>query len=228
MQQLDEALFERAIQWASAREGEDEVRRVRRAFEEATGDILESDPDYESRMLHFFEWWLCSAEPDQPTLIARFAAETRPEPPSQRQLAGWQRSHRSLFEFEGYDALQGTLRDLVLGGRYRFWPAQRDRELTLGDRFDARLIAGDEGLWLSPGRVYHVRATFGALQGLLDGPGLDELPHAALLDGLLRMRSRFLRFASIRPEHVFRLDGFAERAFAAPWASAEQRESRRP
>jgi hypothetical protein len=225
MHQLDEALIERAIQWASVREGEEQVRRVRQAFEEATGNILEADPDYESRMLHFFEWWLCSAEPDQPTLIARFAAETGPDTASQRELAAWQRSHRSLFEFEGFADLHGTVRDLVLGGRYRFWPAPRDRELSLGDRFDARLVAGDGGLWLSPGRVYHVRATFGAMQRLLEGPGLGELTHAALLDGLLRMRSRFLRFASIRPEHVFRLDGFAERAFAAPWARADQRKS---
>jgi len=225
MHQLDEALIERAIHWASARAGEEQVQRVRHAFEEATGAILESDPDYESRMLHFFEWWLCAAEPDAPTLIARFAAETGPETEHLRQLAAWQRSHRSLFEFEGFDAHGGALRDLLLGGRYHFWPARGDRELSLGDRFDARLIAGVGGLWLSPGRVYHVRATFAAMQRLLEGPGLAELTHTALLDGLLRMRSRFLRFASIRPEHVFRLDGFAERAFAAPWAKGSQRES---
>lgn len=227
MHQLDEALIERAIHWASAREGEAQVRHVRQAFEDATGTILETDPDHESRMLHFFEWWLCSARPDGPTLIAQFAAETAPDPESLRQLAAWQRSHRSLFEFEGFDAHGGAVRDLLLGGRYRFWPAQRDRELTLGDRFDARLIAGGGNLWLSPGRVYHLRATFGAMQALLDGPGLAELAHGALLDGLLRMRSRFVRFASIRPEHVFRLDGFAERAFAAPWARAGQREGTR-
>jgi hypothetical protein len=141
----------------------------------------------------------------------------------QRQLAGWLRSHRSLFEFEGFQAEGAMLRDLLLKGRYRFLPAPRDRELSVGDRFDARLIAGEEGLWLSPGRVYHPRATFDALEKLLADPGLPALSHAQLLDGLLRMRSRFLRFASIRPEHVFSLDGFAEHAFAAPWAKPAHR-----
>jgi hypothetical protein len=222
MQQLDEALFERAIHWASTREGEDQVLAARRAFEEATGAILESDPDHESRMLHFFECWLCTAHGEAAPLIAQFAAATALADADLRQLAGWQRSHRSLFEFEGFHAQAGSLRDLVLGGRYRFWPAPRDRELKLGDRFDARLIAGPDGLWLSPGRVYHVRATFDALQKLLEGPGLPAFRHTELLDGLLRMRSRYLRFASIRPEHVFSLDGFAANAFAAPWAKPQR------
>lgn len=226
MQQLDEALFERAIQWASAREGEERVLGARKAFEEATGAIVESDPDYESRMLHFFECWLCARQGEASPLIAQFAAETAPDEAALRQLAAWLRSHRSLFEFEGFAAEGGSLRDLVLGGRYRFWPAPRDRELKLGDRFDARLIAGPEGLWLSPGRVYHARATFDALEKLLSGPGLTAFGHAELLDGLLRMRSRFLRFASIRPEYVFSLDGFAASAFAAPWVKPQrQRES---
>jgi hypothetical protein len=225
MHQLDEALFERAIHWASQREGEAEVLAARKAFEEATGAITHSDPDYESRMLHFFESWLCATRGDDPALIARFAAEAAPEQAAQRQLAGWQRSHRSLFAFEGFQAEGGVLRDLLLQGRYRFMPAPRDRELALGDRFDARLIAGEEGLWLSPGRVYHARATFDALDKLLAGPGLPALSHTQLLDGLLRMRSRFLRFASIRPEHVFCLDGFAEQAFAAPWAKPAHRAS---
>jgi hypothetical protein len=227
MHQLDEALIERAIQWASAREGQASVLVARKAFEEATGDILEADPDYESRMLHFFECWLCSEAPGQPSLLARFAAETQPDAGSLGQLAAWQRSHRSLFEFEGFSADGGALRDVLLGGRYRFRPATRDRELKQGDRFDARLLAGEEQLWLSPGRVYHVRATFTALDQLLVQLDAAELGHVALLDGLLRMRSRFVRFASIRPEHVFQMDGFAERAFAAPWVKSGARHSPR-
>jgi hypothetical protein len=57
---------------------------------------------------------------------------------------------------------------------------------------------------------------------------LREFDHQELLDGLLRMRSRFVRFASIRPEHVFRLDGFNASAFAAPWATPEHRRNHQP
>lgn len=225
MDLLDEALFERAIQWVAERVGPQQVLAARQRFEELTGAIAESDPDHESRMLHMFECWLCDTPRDGDSLLAQYAASTQLAEPEQRQLAGWQRSHRSLFEFEGFDAQGGLLRDLVLHGRFRFWPGARDRELKVGDRFDARLVAGEACLWLAPGRVYHARATFPALDKLLEEPALREFGQRALLDGLLRMRSRFVRFASIRPEHVFRLDGFNASAFAAPWATPEHRKN---
>jgi hypothetical protein len=225
MELLDEALFERVIQWVAEREGQENVRAARQRFEELTGAIAETDSDHESRMLHMFECWLCEVQGDGESLVAQFAAAHPPSPAEQRQLAGWQRGHRSLFEFEGFAAQGGQLRDLLLHGRYRFWPGMHDRELKVGDRFDARLVPGDECLWLSPGRVYHARVTFPALDRLLEEPALREFGQREILDGLLRMRSRFVRFASIRPEHVFRLDGFSASAFAAPWATSAQRQN---
>ena len=59
MQVLDEALFERAIQWVAAQVGEQSVRSARQAFEQQTGSIEEADADFESRMAQFFEHWLC-------------------------------------------------------------------------------------------------------------------------------------------------------------------------
>lgn len=223
MELLDEALFERAIQWVAEREGQESLLAARQRFEEQTGAIAETDPDHESRMLHMFECWLCETPRDRDSLVAQFAAAHSVSASEQRQLAGWQRSHRSLFEFEGFDAEGGRVRDLLLRGRYRFWPATHDRELKVGDRFDARLVPGGECLWLAPGRVYHARMTFPALDNLLLEPGLHEFGQREILDGLLRMRSRFVRFASIRPEHVFRLDAFGASAFAAPWAASAQR-----
>jgi hypothetical protein len=46
-----------------------------------------------------------------------------------------------------------------------------------------------------------------------------------LLDPLLRMRSSFLAFASIRPEHVYRLDAVEQEARSAPWAARARRRS---
>jgi hypothetical protein len=228
MELLDEALFERVIQWVAEREGQPSLLAARQRFEEQTGAIVEADPDHESRMLHMFECWLCETPVAGESLVAQCAAALPLSVTEQRQLAGWQRSHRSLFEFEGFDAEGGRLRDLLLHGRYRFWPATHDRELKAGDRFDARIVAGNACLWLSPGRVYHARMTFPALDKLLTEPGLRAFSHKDLLDGLLRMRSRFVRFASIRPEHVFRLDGFSAAAFAAPWATPAQRRNQQP
>lgn len=223
MNLLNEALFERAIQWVAERAGEAQVLAARQAFELSTGAMDAGDADHESRMLHFFEWWLCTPRAGAATWVAEFAAAHALSEAELRQLAGWQRSHRSLFEFIGFEPDGGVLRDQLLGGRFRFWPSIRDRELTLGDRFDARLIPGDGCLWLSPGRVYHLRKSFEAMDRLLREPECQRLSLTERLDGLLRMRSRLVRFASIRPEHVFCLDGFASTAFAAPWADPAHR-----
>jgi hypothetical protein len=225
MQVLDEALFERAIQWVAAQVGEQSVRAARQAFEERTGSIEEADADYESRMSQFFEHWLCARD-SPPSWLERFAATGALGEPELRQLAGWQRSYRGLFEFVAFASSGGTLRDLLLGGRYRFAPGQHDRELTPGDRFDGRLVACGQELRLSPGRAYQPRAAHAALDALLAQPALRALPPDSVLDGLLRMRNRFLRFASIRPEHVYKLDDLADAPFAAPWAKPESRANR--
>lgn len=222
MEKLDEALLESVVHWAAARVGEAAVLAARKAFELRTGPIEQGDPDFESRMAHFFEHWLCDGE-GGPSLIEHYASEGTLAGQALRQLAGWQRSHRALLEFEDFRDGLGVVRDLLLGGRYRFWPGPHDRELAPGDRFDGRIVAGAGRLWLSPGRVYHPRAAFAALDKLLQEPAARALPPRALLDGLLRMRSRLTRFESIRPEHVYSADGLTEAAFAAPWASPAHR-----
>ena len=223
---LDEALFERAIQWVASQVGEESVRDARQAFELRTGSVEEADPDFESRMAQFFEHWLCERS-TPPSWIEQFCAATALGDEERRQLAGWQRSHRGLFEFRGFEATGGLVHDVLRGGRYRFSPGPRDRELTPGDRFDGRLIADQHRLWLSPGRAYQPRAAHVALDKLLAEPELRRRPTESVLDGLLRMRNRFQRFASIRPEHVYRLEDLADAPFAAPWAKAASRANRR-
>lgn len=222
MTMLDEALFERVIHWAASELGEEYVRASRQRFEQATGAIEEGAPDFDSRMAHFFEGWL-REEHEGESLLVRYAREVAPDRALVEQLAALQRSHRTLLEFEGFEAGVGHVRDLLLHGRYRFQPSERDRELSLGDRFDGRILAGAHTLWLSPGRVYHPRAAFTALDALLVQPAVRALRPVAVLDALLRMRSRFMRFESIRPEHVFCVDGLALTPFAAPWAGQAQR-----
>jgi hypothetical protein len=198
---LDQALTERALAWAQAARGSAELASARQRFERATGAIDERAPDYEPRITHFLEQYLCDGEA---RVLRDFAAQERElGPDARRELAGWLRSHRSIFAFTGFDAQGGRLRDCVFGGAYHFWPSESDLRLTPGDRFDARLVPVGELIYLSAGRVYHPREVHAALDALLPKLDLEALPTAALLDGLLLMRSRFLSFASVRPEHVY-------------------------
>ncbi|MFT3922569.1 MAG: hypothetical protein QM778_08550 [Myxococcales bacterium] len=223
---LNDSLLERALRWLLGHIGEAQVLSARRQFEEATGPILEGAPDYESRIAHFFEQYLCGAAQGERAPLGRFA-EQAPElsQEDRTQLAGWLRSHRSLFAFEGWEpeSRLGRVRDLWLGGTYRVCGRPEDRQLAQGDRFDGRLIAVSGSLWLSPGRVFHPRAAHGAIDELLQGIGEGRSDTAGFLNGLLRMRARYYQFESIRAEHVYRLDALPEPAFAAPWASPARR-----
>lgn len=198
---LSPNLFERALAWTVEQCGEAEMLAARRAFEAATGAIVDGAWDYEPRISHFWEQHLCTG-PKAP--VARFA-DTHPDltPSEREELAGWLRSHRSLFAFEGLEGETGVVRDCVLGGRYRFVPGERDQKLTPADRFDARLVAVGDALLLSPGRVYHPAEARAALDALLERVERESLSHLDLLDALLLMRARFLEFASVRAEHVY-------------------------
>ena len=234
---LNDSLLERALRWVLGAAGEPAVLAARRAFEEATGAIHEGAADYESRIAHFFEQYLCTETDTGVAPISRFAefcsraapsASTHGEaigPQERAQLAGWLRSHRSLFLFQGWDGETGLgrVQDLWLGGSFRVRGRPEDRQLAQGDRFDGRMVPAEGVLWLSPGRVFHPRAAHGAIDLLLAGLGEARSDTASFLNGLLRMRARFFQFESIRAEHVYRLDALQEPAFAAPWASPARR-----
>lgn len=197
---LSSALFERVIAWVTARHGEAVLREARRAFELATGPIVEIAQDYEQRISHFLEQALCA---DAPAWLSEYAANETLSARERSELAGFQRSHRSLFVFEGFAGESGRLRDSILGGLFRFSPGEHDQKLVPGDRFDGRLVPVACVLYLSPGRVYHPPEAHAALDRLLAQLDRDALAHAELLNALLLMRSRFLQFESVRAEHVY-------------------------
>jgi hypothetical protein len=201
---LHETLFERALSWWVSSHGEAHLHAARTDFERATGAIVAGQVDYESRIAHFLEQHLCGGTPWP---LASYA-EAHPglTEAERRELAGWLRSHRSLFVFEGPE--QGV-RDLVLGGSYRVWLSEPEQRLSAGDVFDGRLIPLAELTLLGPGKVFHPREAHEALTALLTQVDFDSLPHAELLNGLLAMRTRFLTFESVRAEHVYQARALA-------------------
>ncbi len=223
---LNVALFERAIAWAASAPQAAELERLRADFEQRTGPMVSGAEAYEARIAHFFEQALCAQRTSgEPALIARFAAETSPSIEERVQLAGWLRSHRSLWQFAGSEDGFGRVVDRIGGARFRFAAHGADRELREGDCFDGRLIAVGAGLFLSPGRVFHPQACHVALETLLSEAEARGMRNATLLDPLLGMRARLTGFASIRAEHVYRLDALDAQGLAAPWARPEKRKA---
>ena len=198
---LNGVLFERVVAWTVEKRGAQRMLEARQIFEVATGPILEGARDYEQRMGHFWEQQLCAGEW---CAMAEYAA-MHPvlAEHERRELAGWLRSHRSLFEFEERTPSGDIVRDCVLGGRYLFRPGEHDQKLASGDCFDGRLVPVENVVWLSPGRVYHPPEARPALTALLARVDRTALPHEELLDALLLMRTRYLQFESVRVEHVY-------------------------
>ncbi len=224
---LNLALFERALAWAVNHHGETRLAQIRVAFEQRTGEIRTTMADYESRIAHFFECYLCSLHPpDAAAPVAAFAAANALAADERAQLAAWLRSYRSLFEVERVDSDTGLVHDLIGGARLRFSPTGADRELRPGDRFDGRVAPLGARLFLTPSRVFHPHQSDASLSALLSEARVQGILDAQLLDPLLRMRARFLAFESIRVEHVYRFDALEEASFSAPWA-ARDRDRRR-
>ncbi len=221
---ISTALFERAIAWAASAPRASELGAYRADFERRTGPIVSGAEDYEARIAHFFEQALCAPRgADRPRLIALFAAESAPSASERHELAGWLRSHRSLWRFEPSQGDVGRLYDRIGGARFLFKMGRADRQLRPGDCFDGRLVAIGPELFLSPGRVFHPQAALQSLQVLLSEAQARGMLDASLLDPLLGMRSRLLGFKSIRAEHVYRLDALDAEGLAAPWARPERR-----
>ncbi|MDB4972461.1 MAG: hypothetical protein JWN48_802 [Myxococcaceae bacterium] len=204
---LNESLVERALVWLTREWGEGPAQTARKAFEAATGAIEEAAPDFEARIAHFLEQYLCDGEPAPVSVVAR--ADTSLREHERRELAGWLRSHRSLFAFEELHGETGLVRDCIGGGLFEFAASEHDRRLAAGEYFDGRLIPLGDRLWLSPGRVYHPHEAHDALKALLSQLQVELAPRAALLNGLLAMRTRFLTFESVRAEHVYQARALA-------------------
>lgn len=204
---LNDTLIERALSWLAEAQGEGGLRRARQAFEEATGAIEEAGSDYEARIAHFLEQHLCEGSQDAIAAFAEASDDLSRE--ARQELAGWLRSHRSLFVFEGVDEHGGRLRDCIGGAVLHIHMSDRDQQLSEGDHFDARVIPIGDRLHLGPGRVYHPREALDALHALLAQVDIDSLPRTTLLNGLLAMRSRYLKFESVRAEHVYQARALA-------------------
>jgi hypothetical protein len=221
---LNPNFFERVIAWVADVNPEG-LASARATFEALTAPIDAQAPDYEARISHFFEAYVCSPIGKGRAPISEFAALRGPfDALEQEQLRGYLHSHRTLIEVIEIQRDEGRVRDRLFDGRYRVRLSDADRELYVGDKFDGRLVPLGSAIVLSPGRVYHPREAHSSLDQLLAEAGDGVKKDPSTLDALLRMRARFLRFESIRAEHVYRFDALSESSFAAPWARARERE----
>ncbi len=213
---LDEAL-ETLVRRATEADGGADLAAARETFHARTGEFAPSDPDYESRIRYFLDWYLCAwVSPDGTRPGARAARE-----PHEGEVAeACARAARSLYEVRSVED-ELLLGDRLGGGRFRVASASpRTAQLRAGDLFDGYLVVVGERIALLPGALFHPAETREPIDALLERVRRDG-PHdrEALLDGLLRMRMRLDRFTHMRARHIYRWEALEDRdILSAAWA----------
>lgn len=214
---LEEAL-ETLVRRATEQDGGADLAAAREAFHATTGEIAPGDPDYEQRIAFFLDWYLCGWISPSGTRPGERAARTELE----REVASaCARAARSLYEVVAVEDEGVRLSDRLGGGRFRVARAgARTDQLRSGDLFDGHLIVVGERIALLSGLVFHPPEAREPLEELLSRVRLEG-PHerVTILDGLLRMRMRLDRFASMRARHIYRWEALADREIlSAAWA----------
>ena len=196
--------------------------RARAEFRDRTGAFEVGERWYEERITFFFEWFICDRGGAQRWLALNPDASQE----DRERVRACTSTARSLYTATEVNAESVLLADRLGGGRFEIERAGAAAGLAVGETFDGRLVvlnAHDGRLpGLADGIIFHPRQTSEALDQLLSDLGEWQGDRGEILDGLLRMRMRLDRFASIRPRHIYLLRALHQRDInSASWANKQ-------
>ncbi len=220
---LVNACLERIVAHVTGLDDGADFSAARGVFEQRTGPFADGDRWYEERIRLFLDWYVCEwrAE-DGRSPVERFLAGARDVGEIDRAVAvGLARSARSLYQALDVPGLDLIVADRLGGGRFRVRreAGSAAERIRMGDQFDGRLLSVGDAIHVAPGPLFHPRIAHEAIERLLLEAANRGVGGTDLLDGLLRMRMRLDRFASIRAQHIYRFDALLEEDVrSAPWA----------
>lgn len=193
---------------------EGDLGQARQAMHARSGAFDVGDAWYEERIRFFFDWYLCEYE-------ARPLRNARGLDQNDQALAlACTHAARGLYACEIEDGIV-RLCDWIGGAVFRLGESSR---LRAGDVCDGFLVHYQDRVQLLPGAIFHPAQVHGPLADVAARARQENLPRAEVLDGLLRMRMRFDRFESIRPQHIYRFEALADRdILSAAWARPSSR-----
>jgi hypothetical protein len=191
--------YDAIVAMAANPEHADRVARMRKVFEERTGQF--GTLDFEARTRAFW---------DDALTRQGFARQVAPDLP--QGVAAWvpglTRAHRGLFRVEEVSGRQ-VLVDVWAGARFfvdEIDPASRDAVDAAAAPFDARLAARADGpvVALLPGSICHPAEAGAAMQDVLEVARGRALGTDEVLDALLRMELSLRTLSRVKPAYAYR------------------------
>jgi hypothetical protein len=139
-------LLEDVVRFGTSGDFGDELAEAKVEYIDRTGELFESDANFERRMTAFLEWFalerVIGITPYK-TPVALFI-EQRSEALStleKVQLEALRQSMLSLFEFQKQREGLLDVRCLITGEKYQVAEGQKILGLSVGDYFESRLVA---------------------------------------------------------------------------------------
>jgi hypothetical protein len=210
------------VQFDSREALAEELPRARKEYVQRTGDLFETDDNFESRIACFLEWYvfdrqvsaMANKTPARLYIESVTAGLTTPEVNRLRDLT---RTVLSLFEFRR--ARESTLAvvDLLAGTKHEIFERRKPAGLEPGDILEARLVPFEEHVYFSEAFAFHPRPARKAIlkaAKLFRKTGRPE-QRLDLVHRVAFLGNRCRRYKHVDPAKIF-ADLLADKPSAAP------------
>lgn len=204
-------LYDEMVQFASEGPLADELSRAKVEYFERTGELFESDPNFERRMASFLEWYVfdrkaTTYEGLTPAQLYVMEKTEAADATSRARMEEVSRSVPSLFEFRKIKNDRLHVIDLLTNSRLAVFERREPAGLESGDIIEARLIefAGEQyfsDVWAVHPRdarrvILKAAKTFRKKDGSYEG-------RVNLVHEVSRLSNRCERYKHVKPSQIF-------------------------
>jgi hypothetical protein len=203
-------VYEQMVTFASDGDLAEELTRAREEYVERTGDLFETDPNYESRIAAFLEWYVLDREVSTnanktPARLYIDSVSGGLTTPEVNRLRGLTRTTLSLFEFRRAKGECIHVLDLLTKNKLEIFERRKPAGLESGDILEARVVPYDDKLYFSEAFSVHPRQARKAIlkaakafrKRAQDNGRIDLVHRVAYLS------NRSVRYKHVDPKKIF-------------------------
>jgi hypothetical protein len=202
--------YEHMVTFASDGDMATEVTRAREEYVERTGDLFETDPNYEARIAAFLEWYVLDREVSThanktPARLFIDSISGDLTTPEVNRLRGLTRTNLSLFEYKRAKGEFILVVDLLTKNKHEIFERRKPAGLESGDILEARVVPYDDKVYFSEAFSVHPRQ---ARKAILKAAKLfrksgQENGRITLVHRVAYLSNRSVRYKHVDPKTIF-------------------------
>jgi len=206
------SLYEDVVKFASEGDLREELKTARAEYEQRTGQLLESDIDFERRIAAFLEWYVLdrplAAIGVPPVVLYLNSHSDRLGPEKEKAAEALRASLVSLFEYGGARGEQLRLKDVLSGNKHVVVERRKPAGVESGDIMEARLVPVDDTLQVFDTWAVHprqARKTILKAAKTLRKSKVQEDPQKRLdwVHRVAYLSNRCMRYKHVDPAVIF-------------------------